>query len=432
MRRQMHLGLFLLGTGSHISGWRLPGAVDSFEDLPAMLDIAREAERSLFDLIFVGDTLEADPASHPSYCARLEPLTLLSAIAMATRHIGLGATASTTYGDPWTLARGFASLDHISQGRAAWNVVTTANAGAGANFGQSHPDHASRYARAAEFIEVAFRLWDAWAPGAMPRDGATGRYFDPEKIRPIDHAGRFFQVKGPLNISRPPQGRPVILQAGGSEAGQDLAARYADVIYTVTQDLEEARAFYAGIKARVAGQGRRPEDLTVLPGVMPVVGATGAEARQRLADLQGRVDAASALGLLSERFGQDLRGWDLDSPAADLQRSDAYHGYAQALLGKARRENMTLRELHALVAAARGHWVLCGSVTEIADTLEEWFTTGAADGFNIMPPWFMAGFTAFTRGVVPELQRRGLFRSTYPGRTLRDTLGLPQPRRAVD
>lgn len=422
--RQLHLGLFLIGTGSHIAGWRMPNAVDSFEDLGAVIGIAQEAERALFDLVFVGDNLNADPAAHPSYCSRLEPLTMLAAVATATRHIGLGATSSTTYGDPWSLARAFASLDHISGGRAAWNAVTTANAQAAANFGRTHPDHARRYEMAAEFIVVVKRLWDAWQPGATPKNKATGRYFDPGRIAAIDHDGPFFKVRGPLNMSRSPQGRPVILQAGGSEAGQDLAAEHADVVFTVTQDKVEAQMFYAGLKARLARFGRTPDSMVVLPGVMPVVGRTHEEAHAKLAALQGYVDDKTALGMLSERFGRDMSGDDLDGPVPDLGGSQAYHAFASAMLGKARRENMSLRDLYNLVAAARGHWVLCGSATFVADTLQDWFESGAADGFNIMPPWFMDGFTDFTRLVVPLLQERGLTRTAYAGGTLRQSLGL--------
>lgn len=422
--RDMRLGLFLLGTGSHISGWRMPGAIDTFEDIHAITAIAREAERGLFDLIFMGDNLNADPTAHPSYCSRLEPMTMLAAIAMVTQHIGLGATSSTTYGDPWTLARAFASLDHISGGRAAWNSVTTSNPQAAANFGMTHPDHARRYEMSAEFIQVAKALWEAWAPGAVPRDRDTGAYFDPGKIRAIDHDGSFFKVKGPVNISRPPQGRPLILQAGGSGPGQELAAEHADVVFTVTQDKAEAQAFYQGLKARMAKFGRSPDSLAVLPGVMPVVGRTEAEAREKLARLMGFVDDETALGMLSERFNTDLRGADLDGPIPDLGENDAYHAFASAMLSKARRENMRLRDLYALVAAARGHWVLCGSATQIADTLQDWFESGAADGFNVMPGWFMDGFTDFIDLVVPELQKRGLYKTAYAPGTLRDKLGM--------
>ncbi|WP_108260312.1 LLM class flavin-dependent oxidoreductase [Mangrovicoccus ximenensis] len=425
MSREIRLGLFLLGTGSHISGWRMAGAADDFSDLAQIQEICEEAERGLFDLIFMGDNLNADPSAHPSYCARLEPLTMLSAVAMSTSHIGLGATASTTYGDPWSLARAFGSLDHISGGRAAWNSVTTSNPQAAANFGTTHPDHASRYEMSAEFIEVAKKLWDAWEPEAMPKDRETGAYFDPAKIHPVDHDGKFFKVKGPVNMPRSPQGRPLILQAGGSEPGQELAAKHADVVFTVTQDRGEAADFYAGLKARLPKNGRKAEDLVVLPGVMPVVGRTEAEAREKLARLMGFVDDTTALGMLSERFNTDFSGADLDGPIPDLGENDAYHAFARAMLSKARRENMTLRDLYALVAAARGHWVLCGSAEQVADTLQDWFETGAADGFNIMPGWFMEGFTDFIDLVVPILQARGLYKTGYAPGTLRDKLGLP-------
>jgi FMN-dependent oxidoreductase (nitrilotriacetate monooxygenase family) len=427
MKRQMHLGLFLLGTGSHVAGWRYPGAVDSFQDFPAIARIGRTAERGKFDLIFVGDNLYADAATHPSYTLRLEPLTMLAALATSTSHIGLGATASTTYSDPFSVARAFASLDHISNGRAAWNAVTTANPATAANFGTTHPDHARRYERAGEFIDVVRGLWDGWADDAIVADRTSGLYIDPAKLRPIDHDGPFFKVKGPLNIGRCPQGHPVVLQAGGSETGQDLAARTADVVFTVVQDIEEAKAAYASLKNRLPAFGRKAEDVTVLPGVMPIVGRTGKEAFEKLAMLQSFVSGSNALAILSERFGQDMSAYDLDGPVPDLAPSDSYHSFASVMLAKARRENMTLRDLYNLAAAARGHWVLCGSAESIADTLQRWFDDRAADGFNVMPPYFHEGFEDFVQLVVPILQERGLFRADYEGMTLRDHLGLPRP-----
>lgn len=426
-RRQMHLGLFILGTGSHIAGWRYPGAVDTFLDIGAITEIARTAERGKFDLLFMGDNLYADPASHPSFAMRLEPLTMMAAVAVATRHIGLGATASTTYGDPFTTARVFASLDHISGGRAAWNAVTTSGGSAGLNFGKVHPDHASRYEVAQEFVDVVTKLWDAWDDGALVADHATGQYFDTAKIRPINHEGRFFRVKGPLNIGRTPQGRPIILQAGGSDDGLALAARTADIVFSVVQDREEARANYAALKARLAEFGRAPDTVTVLPGVMPVVGRTDAEAREILNRLQSYVDSSNGLQMLSNRLGQDMTRYDLDGPIPDLPQTDTSHAFARTLLAKAKRENMTLRDLYNLTSASRGHWVLAGSPTTIADTLQDWFETEAGDGFNIMPPYFHKGFEDFVDLVVPELQRRGLFRREYAGPTLRDHFGLPRP-----
>ncbi|TGD99471.1 LLM class flavin-dependent oxidoreductase [Methylobacterium nonmethylotrophicum] len=428
MTRQMHLGLFLLGTGSHVAGWRMPGAVDSFQDFPAIAEIARTAERGCFDLIFIGDNLYADPAAHPSYTLRLEPLTLLAALAPLTRHIGLGATVSTTYSDPFTVARAFASLDHISGGRAAWNAVTTASPATAANFGTVHPDHARRYERAGEFLDVVAGLWDGWADDAVVADRGSGLYIDPAKVRALDHDGPFFTVKGPLNIGRSPQGRPVVLQAGGSEAGQDLAARTADVVFSVVQDLDEARAAYAGLKERLPAHRRRPQDVSVLPGVMPVVGRTEREAFDKLAVLQGFVGDRNALALLSDRLGQDMSAYDLDGPVPDIALPDSYHSFARVMLAKARRDGMTLRDLYNLTAAARGHWVLCGSAETVADTLQHWFETGAADGFNVMPPYFHEGFTDFVDLVVPLLQERGLFRRDYSGTMLRDHLGLARAR----
>lgn len=427
MSRQMHFGLFLLGTGSHIAGWRQPGAMDTFQDIEKVRQIAATAERGLFDLIFMGDNLNADPASHPSYTARLEPMTLLAAIAGATRHIGLGGTVSTTYADPFSVARAFASLDHISGGRAAWNAVTTSAPAAAANFGTQHPDHARRYERAGEFVDVVTGLWDCWADDAICADRASGVYIDPAKVRPLDHEGPFFKVKGPLNIGRSPQGHPIISQAGGSEPGQMLAARTADIVFAVVQDLAEAKAGYDSLKARLPAFGRHPDEVCVLPGVMPVVGRTAKEAREKLNDLMQFVDTSNALGMLSERFGHDMSAYALDGPIPDLPEADTYKSFTGVLLSKARRDGMSLRDLYNLVAAARGHWVLCGAAEEVADTLQQWFEAGAADGFNVMPPYFPGAFDDFVDLVIPILQERGLFRTTYEGTTLRDLLGLKRP-----
>ncbi len=356
---------------------------------------------------------------------------MLAALATSTSRIGLGATVSTTYSDPFSVARVFASLDHISNGRAAWNAVTTANPATAANFGTTHPDHARRYEMAGEFLDVVRGLWDGWADDAIIADRASGLYIDPAKLRPIDHDGAFFKVKGPLNIGRSPQGHPVVLQAGGSEAGQELAARTADIVFTVVQDIEEAKAGYASLKNRLPRFGRKAEDVTVLPGVMPIVGRTDKEAFEKLAVLQSFVSGSNALAILSDRFGQDMSAHDLDGPIPDIALPDSYHSFARVMLAKARRENMTLRDLYNLTAAARGHWVLCGSAESIADTLQQWFDDHAADGFNVMPPYFHEGFEDFVQLVVPILQERGLFRADYDGTTLRDHLGLRRPENAL-
>ncbi len=426
--RQMHLGLFILGTGSNVAGWRWPGAVTDFSDLGAIQQIGRTAERGRFDLIFMGDNLYADVGSHPSYTLRLEPLTMMAALATTTRHVGLGATASTTYGDPWSTARAFASLDHISGGRAAWNAVTSTNPSAGPNFDKPLPGHAERYERAEEFIEVVLKLWDAWDDDALVADRATGVYLDPKKLRAINHVGKHFKVKGPVNIGRSPQGRPIVLQAGGSAPGQALAARTADVVFTVTQDIEESKAAYKAVKEQLPAFGRSPDQLTMLPGVMPVVGRTDKEAREKLATLQSFLDSTNGLQLLTDRLGFDMTKYDFDGPVPELPQTEFSQTFARVLLAKARAEGMTLRDLYNLNAAARGHWVLCVSPVTIADTLQHWFEERAGDGFNVMPPWFHDAFDDFVDEVVPILQERGLFRREYEGTTLRDLLGLERPR----
>jgi FMN-dependent oxidoreductase (nitrilotriacetate monooxygenase family) len=427
MSRQIHLGVFMLGTGNHTAGWRHPGADASFQDMEVNKRIAITAERGLFDLLFVGDGLAANLTNHPSYTVRLEPLTMLAALSMVTQHVGLGATMSTTYSDPFTVARAFSSLDHISGGRAAWNAVTTASSASGGNFGRVHPNHEQRYEIAEEFIEVVRGLWDCWDDDAIVTDRATGRYIDVSKVRNLDHQGKHFSVRGPLNGGRSPQGQPIILQAGGSIRGQDLAARTADVVFSVVQDFEEAKRAYSGLKERVRRFERHPDEVSILPGVMPIVGKTDAHAHEILDTLQSYVDSTEGLTMLSARLGIDVSKYSLDGPIPDVSLPDTSHGFARAILSKARRENMRLRDLYNLTAAARGHWVLCGSPTTIADTLEKWFVEGAADGFNIMPAYFPGAFDDFVDLVVPELQRRGLYRKGYTGPFLRDHLGLSKP-----
>jgi FMN-dependent oxidoreductase (nitrilotriacetate monooxygenase family) len=428
MTRQIHLGLFMQGTGNHIAGWRMPGAYDSYQSIDVCLSLARIAERGKFDLLFSGDGYGARPGGHPSSSARLQPILMFCAIAMATTHVGLGATASTTYNDPYSVARAFATLDHISKGRAAWNAVTTAQGAAGLVFGREHPKHEERYAVATEFITVVKQLWDCWEDDAIPADRETGVYIDWTKVHPLKHKGDFFDIEGVLSLGRSPQGHPVILQAGGSESGQELAAATADVVFSVTQDFDEARDAYKSLKQRVARHGRDPETVCALPGVMTIVGETDKEARDLLNKLQSFVDESVSLGMLKNRLGISIAPEDLDKPVpADIALPDWSHGFARTLISKARRENMMMRDLYNLVAAARGHWVVCGSPKTIADTFEKWFVEGAADGFNVMPPYFPGAFDDFVDMVVPELQRRGLYRRDYTGTTLRDHLGLPRP-----
>jgi FMN-dependent oxidoreductase (nitrilotriacetate monooxygenase family) len=427
MTRSIHFGVFLLGTGNHTAGWRYPGADKTFLDIRVLQRVAAIAERGLFDFLFLGDGLSANLRGHPSYTCRLEPLTLLSALSMTTSHVGLAATMSTTYSDPYTVARIFASLDHISGGRAAWNAVTTSATDSGGNFGRTHPDHEQRYEVAEEFVTVVRGLWDCWGDDAIIADLKTGKFFDESKVKALNHEGPHFSVKGPINMGRSPQGQPLVLQAGGSERGQNLAARTADVVFSVVQDFEEAKVAYAGLKDRIRRFGRNPDHVTILPGVMPIVAKTDAQAREILNALQSSVDSKEGLVMLSSRMGVDISKYPLDGPIPDIALPDTSHAFARALLAKAKRESMSLRDLYNLTAAARGHWVLCGSVQTIADTFEKWFVEGAADGFNVMPPYYPGAFDDFVDLVVPELQRRGLYRKAYTGTTLRDHLGLPRP-----
>jgi N-acetyl-S-(2-succino)cysteine monooxygenase len=435
--RQMHMGVFVLGTGNHTAGWRYEGAATSHIQLPVIQEIARIAERGKFDLLFISDAMVMDPTDHPSFMCRLEPTTLISVLSASTSHIGLGATVSTSFSEPFNVARIFGSIDHISGGRAAWNVVTSSNPKAALNFNhEEHLEHELRYERANEFVDVVRGLWDCWNDGAIVADKTTGRYIDEGKVRGLDHRGRFFQVKGPLNMSRCPQGHPVIIQAGGSPSGLELAARTADVVFSVVQDLEAAKVAYADLKGRMAKYGRAPDELAVLPGIMPIIGASDAEARETLSKLQAWLTPTNAATLVASRIGYEVAGHPLDGPVPPPPPFQGSRTFSQVLYETARRENMTLRDLYNLTAAARGHWVVCGTPQGIADTLEEWFVGLAADGFNILPPYFPGAFADFVDLVVPELQRRNLFRRDYRGSTLRDHLGLarvsaPPPQRTA-
>jgi FMN-dependent oxidoreductase (nitrilotriacetate monooxygenase family) len=426
----MHLGIFVLGTGNHTAGWRYEGATTSNCSWPVMNEIAQIAERGKFDLFFLGDNLAMDPKDHPSFITRFEPTTILSALSVTTKHIGLGATMSTSFSEPFHVARMFASMDHLSGGRAAWNVVTSTKDAAALNFSQERlNEHDLRYEIAGEFVDVVRGLWDTWDDDAMVADKTTGVFLDASKVRPLNHKGRFFQVKGPLNIERCPQGHPVIIQAGGSPVGQNLSARIADIVFSVVSgDPEAAKSAYDALKRRVVAHGRRPQDVCLLPGVMPIIAETDEQAKEQLSRLQGWLASANAMALVSERIGHDISKYPLDGPIPDFpETTQRGQAFSRTLLERARRENMTLRDLYNVTAAARGHWVIYGSPKRIADTLEEWFMAGRADGFMIQPAHFPKAFDDFVDYVVPELQRRGLFRTEYTGTTLRDHLGLARP-----
>jgi N-acetyl-S-(2-succino)cysteine monooxygenase len=429
--RRMRLGVFVQTPGHHVGGWRHPDAVvDGWPNLALMQHIATTAERGKFDMFFLGDGFATGYDEHPSTIGKFEPLTLLSALAMGTRRLGLAATGSTTYAEPYHVARAFASLDHLSGGRAAWNVVTTAYAKSAAVFGRQHPPHTERYAIAEEFVEACRLLWDSWEDDAFVADKAAGRFVRAGSLRVPHFKGRYFAIEGALNVPRSPQGHPVLIQAGSSGPGQALASRIADVVFTAQNDLAEAQAFYRGVKAQVAGFGRESGEVLVMPGVFPVLGRSESEARAIFAELNRGIDTAQAFTVLSERLGADISACPLDEPVPDLPETEHLKSRAALLIQMARREKLTLRELYYRVAAARGHLLLIGSATQIADVLESWFRAGAADGFNVMPPFFPKQFDDFVDHVVPILQERGLFRADYTGSTLRDHLGLKRPARS--
>jgi FMN-dependent oxidoreductase (nitrilotriacetate monooxygenase family) len=429
-KREMHLGVFVLGTGCHSAGWRHEGAFTTGLSMTVMRRIAEIAERGKFDLFFISDGVVMDPGDHPSFLNRFEPLTLLSALAMVTRHIGLGATVSTSFNEPFNVARAIGSLDHISNGRAGWNVVTSANDLAPLNFSKARlNEHDLRYEIATEFVDIVRELWDCWDDEAILADRATGVFLDNSKVRPLDHKGRFFSIRGPLTMERCPQGRPIIIQAGGSPAGQELSARSADLVFSVVNgDPVSGKANYDSLKQRVIRNGRRADQLSILPGVMPIIGESDSEAKEQLAKLQSWLTSTNAVTLVSQRLGHDISSYPLDGPVPQFPQTQGGQAFSRALFDLAHREKMTLRDLYNVTAAARGHWVIFGSPKRIADILEDWFTSERADGFVVMPPYFPGAFDDFVDKVVPELQRRGLYRKEYSGTTLRDHLGLERPK----
>ncbi|MDI9834775.1 LLM class flavin-dependent oxidoreductase [Streptomyces sp. KAU_LT] len=431
MTRQLHLNAFLMNTGHHEASWRLPES-DPYAhvDLAHYVRLARTAERGTFDSLFLADgpQLWSNLAQRPA--GALEPLT---ALATATEHIGLIATASTSYNSPYNLARKFASLDIVSGGRAGWNIVTTAGAEAARNFGlDAEPAHAERYARADEFLDVARKLWDSWEDDAIVADKTAGVWGDDSKIHPPRHRGTYFRVEGALNVPRTPQGYPLLVQAGSSEDGKRFAARHAEAVFTAQQTIEDARAFYADLKARTAEAGRNPEHIKVLPGIVPVIGSTEAEARAAERELEDHIVHTHGVARLESLLQLEPGTLELDGPLpADLPSEDAVEGAKSRytlVVQLARRERLTVRQLIGRLGGGRGHLTFAGTPEQVADAIETWFTQGAADGFNIMPPVLPSGLDAFVDHVVPILRERGLLRTAYgPRRTLRERYGLPRP-----
>lgn len=435
MKKQMHINLFIYSRGHHEASWRHPQSTPhALTDVEYYVDCARKAEAACLDSIFLADTLAAPKDLDSASRIWLEPLTTLGALAVMTRRIGLIATASTTYTEPFNLARQLASLDHASQGRIGWNIVTTFSIAASRNFGSAaRPTHAERYDKGDEFVEVCKKLWDSWADDAIVDDRAAGRYARPDRIRAIDHTGTHFQVAGPLNLPRSPQGRPVLVQAGSSDAGLDFAARHAEAVFTAHLTKASARTFHADLKARVAAAGRRADQCLVLPGLSPMIAGTEAEAKRMERELNELSAPAIGLMKLSDRFdGHDFSHLPLDRPLSpgdfpDPGQNQASRGRVELIVRAVRDEGLTMRQLLGRLAGARGHHVMAGTPEQVADVMEDWIDSGAADGFNLMPPLLPLMLDAFTAEVLPILRRRGRFRREYAGATLRSHYGLARP-----
>src|SRR5579862_6178728 len=432
--RQLRLGAFMRPASIHTGAWRYPGAWPDMNFNFAHIKQSIQAlERAKFDAFFMADhmavlnmPMDALKRSHTS--TSFEPFTLLSALSQATERIGLVATGSTTFDAPYHIARRFASLDWISGGRAGWNIVTTSNPDAALNFGlDEHMEHGERYRRAREFYDVVTGLWDSWADDAWIRDVEDGIFFDPAKMHVLNHKGEYFSVRGPVNIARPVQGWPVIVQAGASEAGRQLAAETAEAVFTAQANLAAGQCFYADVKGRMAKLGRDPDHMKILPGCFVVVGDTLEEARKKRALLDTLVHYESGIASLSIALGHDASGFDPDGPLPEIPQSNASHTSWARVTEMAKRENLTVRQLAQRLGGFSG-LSMVGTPTMIADQMEEWLVTNGSDGFTVQFPYLPGGLDDFVERVVPELQRRGIFRRDYEGKTLRENLGLPRPK----
>lgn len=431
--KQMHLGAFMRPVSIHTGAWRYPGAwPDANFDFPKLKRLIQTLERGKFDAFFMADHLAflnmpVDALKRSHTVTSFDPLTLLPALAAVTERIGLIATASTTYNEPYHVARKFASLDHISGGRAGWNLVTTANPDAALNFGHdAHMAHGERYKRAREFFDVVTGLWDGWADDALVRDVATGIFFNPDRVRALDHEGPELKVRGPLNIARPVQGWPVIVQAGSSDAGRQIAAETAEAVFSAPTSLADGQHFYADVKARTAAAGRNPDHIKMLPACFVVIGETVAQARAKRAHLDSLVHYDNAIGSLSIALGVDARAFDPDAPLPPIPETEQSKSGRERAMALAEREGLTVRQL-AQRLGGYGGLSMVGTAATIADEMERWIDGEGSDGFNIMFPWLPGGVDDFVDQVVPELQRRGRFRLEYEGTTLREHLGLPRP-----
>ncbi len=431
--KQLKLGAFMRPVSIHTGAWRYPGALpDANFNFPALKQFIQKLEQGKFDAFFMADHLALlnmpiDALKRSHTVTSFEPFTLLSALASVTEHIGLVATASTTYDQPFHIARRFASLDHISGGRAGWNIVTTSNPDAARNFGlEEEIEHDERYGRAREFYDVVTGLWDSFADDAFIRDVEAGIYFDPTKIHVLDHKGKYFSVRGPLHIARPVQGWPVIVQAGASEAGRQLAAETAEVVFAGVSTLEAGKLFFADVKGRAKAIGRDPDTIKILPGALVVVGQTVEAAQAKRNHLDSLVHYDSGIGSLNSALGYDVSKFDPDGPLPEIPPTNASHSARDRVLALAERENLTIRQLAQRIGSYGG-LAFVGTPQTIADEMEQWLTEEGSDGFNIMFPFLPEGLNDFVDQVIPELQRRGIFRKEYEGKTLRENLGLARP-----
>jgi FMN-dependent oxidoreductase (nitrilotriacetate monooxygenase family) len=426
--RPIRFGLMLHGAGGHMNSWKHPaGPADASVNLAFLTDTARKAEANGVAFVFVADGLYINEKSIPHFLNRFEPLTLLSALATATSKIGLAGTVSTSYSDPFTVARQFASLDLISGGRAGWNVVTSPLEGSGRNYSRPHPDHALRYEIADEYLQVAQGLWDSWDDDAFPRDRETGAFFNPEKFRRLNHKGRFFQVEGPLNIERSPQGQPVIFQAGSSDAGIALAGKYAEAVFAGPNGFEESAAFYKTLKASAVAHGRASDDVKLFPGVGPITAATDEEAEAKFERIRNLLNIDEALAYLGRFFDHhDFSVYPLDEPFPDIGDvgANAFRSTTDRIKKEAQEQKLTLREVALRSATPRPHFI--GSGAKVAEELIRWFDGGAADGFILGFPVQAEGLSDFIEFVLPELEKRGYYERELTGDTLRDHLGLPR------
>ncbi|MGB6890114.1 MAG: LLM class flavin-dependent oxidoreductase [Xanthobacteraceae bacterium] len=433
--RQLRLGAFMRPASIHTGAWRYPGAwPDMNFNFAHMKESIQKLEQAKFDAFFMADhmavlNMPMDALKRSHTATSFEPFTLLSALSQVTERIGLVATGSTTFEAPYHIARRFASLDWISGGRAGWNIVTTSNPDAALNFGlDEHMEHGERYRRAREFYDVVTGLWDSWADDAFIRDVEDGVFFDPAKMHVLDHKGKYLSVRGPLNIARPIQGWPVIVQAGASESGRQLAAETAEAVFTAQSDLAVGQKFYADVKGRMAKLGRSRDDMKILPACFVVVGDTVKEAKAKRAKLDSLVDYANAIASLSIALGHDASKFDQDKPLPDsIPESNASKSGRERAIALGKRDSLTVRQLAQRLGGYSG-LAMVGTPVSIADEMEEWLETEGSDGFTVMFPYLPGGLDDFVERVVPELRRRGLFRRDYEGTTLRENLGLPRPK----